>query len=663
MSRKLLVELVSKASAANSAGDFAVARKSASKATRMDPEVPEAWYQLGLAQTELGEKKQALHSLEEARVRVLNSADAQNSIGLAMLNLDAYQEAERCFVLAVNLRPDFAFAHSNLGKLYEAQKRLQDAEAYFKKALRLDPELAPAHANLGAVLVAQGLDKAAEAACRTAIELDAGLSDAWSNLGNALVGQKKYSSAIECFTRAMQLNPDLHYLRSELMEARMNICDWSSFDKDREYLLKTVADKQNVTNPFASLWLSSDAAIQKQAGENLVKEEFPLRTDLGPIPAAAMREKIRIGYFSADFREHPVSQLIAEVFELHDKRRFEAFAFSFGPDIQDEMRARISRAFDEFIDVRMMSDKDVARMCREKGIDIAVDLTGFSAHGRTGIFCYRAAPVQVNYLGYSGTMSAPYMDYIIGDTMVIPEENTAHYSEKVIYLPHCFLPKDTKRQILERAFTRDELGLPEDGFVFCCFNNSYKIAPQTFAVWMQLLQKVDGSVLWLMGGNQTLEQNLCEEAGRHGIDRSRLVFAERLPTLEEHLARHRAADLFLDTLPYNAHTTASDALWAGLPVLTQAGASFASRVAASLLRAIELPELITNSQEQYEALALELALDPDRLSLIKNKLQKNRLTTPLFDTKSYTRYLEEAYIAIYERNCHGLPPHQIHIRS
>ncbi len=443
----------------------------------------------------------------------------------------------------------------------------------------------------------------------------------------------------------------------------MHICDWSSFDKDQEYLLKTITDKQIVISPFASLWLSSDPAIQKQAGENLVKEDFPPRTDLGPIPAVVMREKIRIGYFSADFREHPVSQLIAEVFELHNKEKFETFAFSFGPDIQDEMRTRVSRAFDELIDVRMMSDKDVARLSREKGIDIAVDLMGFSTHSRTGIFCYRAAPVQVNYLGYPGTMSAPYMDYIIGDTMVIPEENTAHCSENVIYLPHCYLPNDTKRQISVRPFSRDELGLPEGSFVFCCFNNSYKITPQTFAIWMQLLQKVDESVLWLRGGNQTLEQNLCEEAGRHGIDGSRLVFAERLPTIGEHLARYRAADLFLDTLPYNAHTTASDALWAGLPVLTQADASFASRVAASLLRAIELPELITNSREQYEALALELALDSDRLSLIKNKLQKNRLTTPLFDTRSYTRHLEDAYIEIYSRNCSGLPSDQLRIMA
>ena len=662
MSRKLLIKLVNQASVANNEGNFVAARKAASKAVHINPEVPEAWYQLGFAQSELREKRQALHSLEEARVRVLNSADAQNSIGLALLNLGADQKAERCFILALNLRPDFAIAHSNLGKLYQAQNRIQDAEKCFSEALDLDPALAPAHANLGAVLVAQGLDEVAEAACRKAIELDPGLSDAWSNLGNALFGQKEYSSAIECFTRAMQLNPDLHYLRSELMEARMNICDWSSFDKDREYLLKTIADKQHVTSPFASLWLSSDTAIQKQAGENLVKEDFPPRADLGPIPAVAMCEKIRVGYFSADFREHPVSQLIAEVFELHDKERFETFAFSFGPDIQDEMRARVTCAFDEFIDVRMMSDKDVARLSREKGIDIAVDLMGFITHSRTGIFCYRAAPVQVNYLGYPGTMSAPYMDYIIGDTMVIPEENTAHYSENVIYLPHCYLPKDTKRQISARVFSRQELGLPEDGFVFCCFNNSYKITPQVFTVWMQLLQKVDGSVLWLMGGNQALEQNLWEKAGRHGIDGSRLVFAERLP-IEEHLARHRAADLFLDTLPYNAHTTASDALWAGLPVLTQVGTSFASRVAASLLRAIKLPELITNSQEQYEALALELALDPDRLSEIRQRLQKNRLTTPLFDTRSYTRHLEDAYIEIYSRNCGGLPPDQLRIMA
>ena len=658
MSKKRLAQLINRAFTANNCADFALAKRSALKAIKVNSEIPEAWYQLGLAQAGLGQSKNALRSLEESRLRVLDSADAQNSIGLAMLALGAYSEAERCFLLSIRLRPAFALAHSNLGKLYEEQKRVKDAEGHFRKAIECQPDLAPAHANLGGVLVAQGQDEVAEAACRRAIQLDSELPDAWTNLGNALVSQKEYSSAIECFTRAMQLNPDLHYLRSELMDARMHICDWSSFEKDREYLLKTVADKQNITSPFSSLWLSSDAAIQKQAGENFVKEKCPPKSDLGPIPAVAIREKIRIGYFSAIHFTAP--KLIAEVFELHDKKRFETYAFSFGPDIQDEMRARVSRAFDEFIDVRTMSDKDVARLSREKGIDIAVDLMGFVTHSRTGVFSYRAAPIQVNYLGYPGTMSAPYIDYMIGDMTVIPEENTAHYSENVIYLPHCYQPNDTKRQISERPFARGELGLPEGGFVFCCFNNSYKITPQTFAVWMRLLHKVGGSVLWLMGENPALERNLYEEAGRHGIDGARLVFAERLPK-EEHLVRHRAADLFLDTLPYNAHTTASDALWAGLPVLTQADTSFASRVAASLLRAIELPELITTSQEEYEALAIELALDPDRLSLIKSRLQKNRLTTPLFNTHSYTRYLEEACITIYERNCGGLPPDQIHI--
>jgi predicted O-linked N-acetylglucosamine transferase (SPINDLY family) len=338
---------------------------------------------------------------------------------------------------------------------------------------------------------------------------------------------------------------------------------------------------------------------------------------------------------------------MAELFELHDKNQFEIVGFSFGPTANDWMRQRLEKSFDQFIEVGSKSDVEVAKLSRDLNIDIAVDLKGFTQDARTGIFSYRAAPIQVNYLGYPGTMGADYIDYIIADKTLIPLDAQSSYTEKVVYLPNSYQVNDRKRIISDRQFTRQELGLPEDRFVFCCFNNNFKILPATFTSWMRILKAVDGGVLWLFRENPRAVDNLKKEAEKQGIPADRLVFAGRLP-LPEHLARHRQADLFLDTFPYNAHTTASDALWAGLPVLTLTGQSFASRVAASLLNAIGLSELITNTQEEYEALAIELAKNPKKLADIKLRLANNRLTAPLFDTPLFTKNLESAYLRMYE---------------
>jgi len=351
---------------------------------------------------------------------------------------------------------------------------------------------------------------------------------------------------------------------------------------------------------------------------------------------------------------------MAELFESHDKERFELFAFSFGPDTKDEMRQRVSRAFDRFIDVRLMSDIDIARMARELGIDIAIDLKGYTQHGRPGIFSYRCAPVQLNYLGYPGTMGAQYMDYLIADKVLIPTESQPHYTEKIVYLPHSYQVNDAKRVISDRVFTKAELGLPEAGFVFCCFNNSYKITPTTFASWMRILSAVEGSVLWLLEDNVSATQNLQREAQAHRVHANRLIFAKRM-SLAEHLARHRCADLFLDTLPCNAHTTCSDALWAGLPVLTLPGASFAARVAASLLQAIELPELIACSRADYEQLAIDFSQNPSQLTAIKEKLALKRMTAPLYNTKLFTQHLESAYLQIHHRHLRGCAPSPLFI--
>jgi protein O-GlcNAc transferase len=372
--------------------------------------------------------------------------------------------------------------------------------------------------------------------------------------------------------------------------------------------------------------------------------------------------KIRIGYFSADFHGHATAYLMAQLFELHDRSKFEIFGFSFGPPADDDMRRRLAAGFDQLIDVKDKSDKEIAELARNLQIDIGVDLKGFTDQSRSGIFAHRAAPIQVNYLGFPGTMGANYIDYIIADRTLIPPEEAEFYTEKIAYLPHSYQVNDRTRRISDRRFTREELGLPTDAFVFCCFNNSFKITPDVFDIWMRLLTKVDRSALWLLKTNASAVESLRAEAVRRGIESERLVFAEPID-LSDHLARHASADLFLDTFYCNAHTTASDALWAGMPVVTRLGHTFAGRVAASLLNAIGLPELVTRTSDEYEQLAFRLANDRDKLSLIRKRLADNRLTHPLFDTELFTRHIESAYEKMWERHRMNLKPDHLSVEA
>ncbi|HEY8095155.1 MAG TPA: UDP-N-acetylglucosamine-peptide N-acetylglucosaminyltransferase, partial [Methylobacter sp.] len=376
----------------------------------------------------------------------------------------------------------------------------------------------------------------------------------------------------------------------------------------------------------------------------------------------AKHAKIRLGYFSPDFRPHPLSYLTVDLFEKHDRSKFEIFAFYYGNDSNSNTYRRIKWGFDRFFDVGDRSDKDVAEFARENEIDIAIDLCGYTRHGRSGIFSFRAAPIQINFLGFGGTMGADFIDYIIADRIVIDETMRRFYAEKIAYLPYTYYPTSYHADIFatDRQFKREEVGLPDGSFVFCCFNGNYKLTPRMFDSWMNILRSVEGSLLWLLPNNTAAAINLRKEANKRGVDDKRLIFASRMP-LAEHIARYKLADLFLDTIPYNAHTTASDALWAGLPVLTQIGDTFAGRVAASLLTAVGLPELITDSAVEYETLAVELAKHPERLAGIKTKLAANRLTTPLFDTDLFTKKLETAYTAMYERYHTDLPPDHIFV--
>jgi len=452
----------------------------------------------------------------------------------------------------------------------------------------------------------------------------------------------------------MESRPDYDYVRGHLLHAMQHCCDWRDFESRMAHLTELVRSGKRVALPFEFLAVSGSAADQQQCARIHASDRYPASPR--PLWRGERYEhgKIRVAYLSADFHTHATAFLMAGVFEAHDRARFETTAISFGPDIEDETRGRLRRAFGRFIDVRNQSGHETARMLRELEVDIAVDLKGYTAHSRTDILSHRAAPVQVSYLGYPGTLGAEYVDYLIADRIVIPEEDQSCYTEKIVYLPESYQPNDSRRAVAARTPTRGEAGLPERGFVYCSFNNNYKITPAIFDVWMRILRRTDGSVLWLLEDNAAAARNLRREAESRGVSSGRLVFAGRVKP-DEHLARHRLADLVLDTLPYNAHTTASDALWTGVPVLTCLGTAFAGRVAASLLKAVALPELVTGSLEEYEELAVRLAGEKGMLEDLRARLADNRATCPLFDTDRITRHIEAAYVTMWERLRRGEP--------
>ncbi len=580
--------------------------------------------------------------------------------GLLAYQKNLFDQALSLYERAIELNADYSEAYNNRGLALQELKRWEEALASYDRAIGIEPDFAKAYNNRGLALQELKRWEAALASYDRAIAIEADFAEAYSNQGVALQELKRWEEALASYERAIEIQPEYDFLLGTLVYIRRQLCDWKSSAENNTRLATKLQAREKVSHPFPILGICDSPQLQRTAAQVWGEAKYPEQSTLGPIVKTSHEGKIKLGYYSADFHNHATAYLMAELFESHDRNQFELFAFSFGPDKNDEMRQRVSSAFDHFIDVRTQSDQEAAQLSRDLGIDIAVDLKGYTQHERAGLFSHRCAPIQVNYLGYPGTMGMPYMDYLIADKIVIPPESRVHYTEKIAYLPHSYQVNDAKRKIADQVFSRQELGLPENAFVFCCFNNNYKITPQTFDSWMRLLKAVSGSVLWLFEENPTAATNLRREAQAQGVEASRLVFAKRMP-LPEHLARHQAADLFLDTLPYNAHTTASDALWAGLPVLTLIGESFAGRVAASLLHAIGLPELITSTTADYEAKALELATQPDRLRALKVKLTANRLTTPLFDTRLFTEHIQDAYLAMYRRYQAGLAPEDLFV--
>ena len=655
-------QAMQQAAAAYSHRDWVEAEQLCRRVLNAKPGHFDALTLLGIIAAQTGHATEAAALFSHARDANPNEPAAHNNLGNVLKELKRFDEALACYGQAIKLAPGYAEAYFNRGIALKELRRWDEALNSYDRAIMLKPGYADAYTNRGLVLKELKRWDEALDSYDQAIKLNPGLAEAHSNRGIALKNLKRLDQALDSFGRAMQLKPDLEFLYGDWLHTKMTLCDWGGIEYPFAECVKRIERGEKAIAPFPLLALTGSLQLQRRAAEIWVNGQQPASPALPAIAKSTRRGKIRIGYYSADYHNHATTYLMAGLFERHDRNRFDLVAFSYGPDQNDDMRKRVSAAFDQFVDVRTKSDQEVALLSRNMGIDIAVDLKGFTQDQRVGIFSYRAAPIQVNYLGYPGTMGAEYIDYLIADRTLIPGASQQHYSEKIVYLPNSYQVNDRKRQIADKRFSREELGLPQAGFVFCCFNNSYKITPGTFDGWMRILKQVDGSVLWLLEDHPAAAGNLRKEAEARGVSADRLIFARRMP-LSEHLARQRAADLFIDTLPCNAHTTASDALWAGLPVLTCAGEAFASRVAASLLHAIHLPELITSTQEEYEQLAIALATDPGRLAGIGQKLEANRLTTPLFDTDLFAKHIEAAYTQMYERYQADLPPEHVHVAT
>ena len=632
------------------------AQKILEYAIKIKPNFAEAYNNLGNALKEQEAYEKALPCYEKAIKFNAHYFEAYNNLGVALHKLKHYVEAEKNLRQALKLNPEFAEACCNIGSVLSDQKKYQEAITYFNKALKINPNYAEAYNNIGSCLRDKGCLNESILSFNQAISIKPNYPDALYNKGNSLRDQEKLLDALNCYNQALKLNPDLFKTYSVRLFLLNQICDWSELDD-----LKTKLPQLGITtpsvDPFAMQVMEDHAArtltrISKYSLEKYNEDPIPL-----PAKPKTKPNKLRIGYFSADFQEHPVSHQIAKVLATHDRSKIEVYAYSF-KQANDAMQKQIMQSVDHFKDVSDMSEKEIALLARKDNIHIAIDLMGYTDGSRANIFAFRAAPVQMHL--FEGTMGAKFMDYIIADPTLIPDRLKQYYQEKIIYLPHSYMPTDNTREISTKPMIRKKMGLPEDGFVFCCFNNNHKISPREFDIWMRLLHKIKGSVLWLKEPNQWAKSNLQKEAKQRGIDPSRLVFAENV-IKEDHLARHKLADLFLDTFNFNAHSTACDALWAGLPLITKKGEQFIARCAASMVNAIGLPELIVKTEDDYEALALELATNKPLLTSITEKLAKNKMTTPLFDTDTYTQNLEKAFEKVHTHYYKHVSPDDIWI--
>jgi len=577
------------------------------------------------------------------------NAAALYSLSLIELNWGNHKEALRLCERGIEIAPFFAPLRLVLAAVFQVIGNKEAALNSYNKALEINPNYVEALINSGVLL--RNMLRHLEALDRfnQVLAFDPSNTSALANCGILLTEFKQSEQAIDLFKRLLIIDPNYDYLLGLLAYEQLHICDWSDFQNLSKQIIEGARSGLRSSKSLAFMSFSDSAEDQLKVATTFSQHFCPKQSISYWSGERYRHKKIRVAYVSPDLREHPVSHLMAGVFERHDKNRFETIAISLSNDDGSRLRTRMVKTFDRFIDAQLMGSNQIAQTMRDLEIDIAIDLSGYTSDSRPDIFAYRPAPIQVNYLGYPGTTGTDYMDYIIADRFVIPESHQRFYTEKVIYLPDCYLPNDNGIRISEHTPTRADCGLPSSGIIFCSFSHDYKISPPMFEVWMRLLKQVPDSILWLMSRNEVSQRNLRLSAETRGVDPSRIVFAGRVPLVEDHLARYRLADVFLDTHPYNAHTTAADALMAGLPVVTYMGNAFPSRVAGSLLNAIGLPELIAKSLDEYEKIVLQLVTNPSHLAEIKAIINLNKLTQPLFDTEKFCLDLEAIYIAMWRQ--------------
>lgn len=635
------------------------------RATALEPANLSHNYTLANVLLMCGRHSDALPYHEAATRIDPNHYWAQVNFGISLSKLHRLDEAIDRFSRAIRLQDAHPAAWLNLGNCQRELGQHDAAMLAYDAALKRAPDFADIHYNRGIALYAQKRTDEAIASYERAINLRRDYAEAYYNLGDALREHRRIDAAVKVYESLAAFAPDFHQVKGQLLHTRLDGCLWRDLDALYHQIEQDIRADRNTVQPFVLQAICESEALLAQCARTYSRARYPAKTaptaaqararpEVQPPKPPATDSRIRIGYLCGEFRHQATSLLMIGVYENRDPEHFSLYAFDSGYDDGSPTRRRLEAAFDEMVDISGMSDSAASDAIRARGIDILVNLNGFFGFSRQGVFALKPAPVQVNFLGFPGTIGADYIDYLIADSIVIPESSRQHYSEKIACLPNCYQPNDRSRVISDKRFTRAELGLPENGFVYCCFNNNYKILPAMFDRWMRILKAVDGSVLWLLKDNPTAEASLRREAAARGVDATRLIFAERWPS-DEHLARHRQADLFLDTMPYNAHTTGSDALWAGLPLLTCPGSTFPGRVGASLLHAVGVPELIAPTPDDYEKLAIALAREPERLGQLRDRLAESRLTAPLFDTARFASDIENLFLTMVERSRSALP--------
>jgi protein O-GlcNAc transferase len=641
------------------------------QAMKLNPDLAAGHHHLGLVYKDQGRLNEAIECYQKALSLTPAPAKVLNSLGIALCTQGRLEEGVSCYREAIQHQPVFPEAYTNLGSALKGLGKPDEALVCFQKALTVKPDAGEIYNNMGSVWRDKGDLEQAVSCYRQAIILREDLVEAYFNLGSVNKEWGKLKNSIEFFRSAVVRQPTYSKALNQLVHQIQRGCLWKELDDFAFKLDSLTAQelKQGVKTgetPFVSVSRRADPevnlAIASSFSRHISKAAASLKKNYNFKGAVANQSRIRIGYLSSDFRDHATAHLMMGLFGCHSRNKFEVFCYSHGRNDGSTYRKRIQNDCDKFIELIDRSDGDAADQIHEDKIDILVDLKGHTRDHRLAISALRPAPVQVSFLGFPGTTGADFFDYIIADPTVIPERHKSFYSEKIVYMPHCYQVNDHTQAIVSDRSPAAAHGLPEDGFVFSAFHQSYKIDPIMFNSWMNILTAVPGSVLWLLKNNDFAEQNLKMAAKKRGIDPHRLVFGPRMPK-EKHLGRHRLAELMLDSRIYNGHTTTSDALWAGVPVISLMGSHFASRVSASLLKALGLPELITDTLEEYEKLSVRLALDSAELKMLQKKLAKNQKTHPLFDTRRYVRNLENAFIQMWHTYAAGLDPNHIEVRE